>query len=256
MKKKLIAVSIFCLIVIAAGFSQANRGAGIAKKTFELLESNDDYSLITMVLIDKRGNKKTRKFKMYSKQGSRGRDSFIEFVEPADVKGTKFLTIARKNADDEQRLYLPALGKVRKIASSKKDGEFMGSDLFYYDMEDRDYEEFTYNYVGEEVFRGMNCYVVESFPKDSSAPYSKMVMWVNKDNYFVYKRDCYDSRQQRRLLKSIIVLEVKNTRGVLTGTKMVIENHLEDHKTLLERDNLYVNTGIDDSVFSVQNLTK
>ena len=135
---------------------------------------------------------------MYTKQGSQGRNSFIEFVEPADVKGTKFLTIAHKNADDEQRLYLPALGKVRKISSSKKDGKFMGSDLFYYDMEDRDYEEFTYNYVGEEVFRGMNCYVVESFPKDSSAPYSKMVMWVNKENYFVYKRECYDSRQHRR----------------------------------------------------------
>ncbi len=256
MKKKTLFFIVFMLCVIMAGFPQANRGAGIAKMTFELLESNDDYSLVTMVLIDSRGNQKTRKFKMYTKQGSQGRNSFIEFVEPADVKGTRFLTIAHKNADDEQRLYLPALGKVRKISSSKKDAKFMGSDLYYYDMEDRDYEEFTYNYVGEEVFRGMNCYVIESLPKDSAAPYSKMMMWVNKENYFVYKRDCYDSKQQRRLLKSIIILEVKNKGGVLTGTKMVIENHIENHKTLLERDNLYINTGIDDSIFSVQNLTK
>jgi outer membrane lipoprotein-sorting protein len=256
MKKKLLFLGVFSVFIITAGFSQVNRGAAIAKKTFELLEADDDYSMITMVLINSSGNQKTRMFKMYSKQAQGGRNSFIEFVEPADVKGTKFLTIARKNGDDEQRLYLPALGKVRKIASSKKDGKFMGSDLFYYDMEDRDYDEFTYHYVGEEVFRGMNCYVIESFPKDSGAPYSKMVMWVNKDNYFVYKRECYDSKRETRLLKSIIVLEVKNSGGILIGVKLVIENHIENHKTLLQRDSLYINTGLDDSVFSVQNLTK
>jgi outer membrane lipoprotein-sorting protein len=254
MKKKLVLLSVLSVFVVAAGFSQADKGAAIAKKSFELLEADDDYSMITMVLINSRGNQKTRTFKMYSKRAQGGRNSFIEFVKPADVKGTKFLTIARKNGDDEQRLYLPALGKVRKIASSKKDGKFMGSDLFYYDLEDWDYDDFRYNYVGEEVFRGMNCYVIESFPNDSGAPYSKMVMWVNKDNYFVYKRECYDSKRVTRLLKTIIVLEVENSGGILIGVKLLIENHVENHKTLLKRDSLYINTGIDDSIFSVQKL--
>ena len=56
--------------------------------------------------------------------------------------------------DDDQWLYLPALRKTKRIASSDKSGSFMGSDFNYSDMTSRNLGE--YLVVGDTgyVYRG------------------------------------------------------------------------------------------------------
>jgi len=253
MKKILLMITVMLLSINI--FADA-KGDEIAKKNFNLKESKDSYSIATMILINSNNDKKTRKIEMYSKEGKEGRDSFIKFLEPADVKGTTFLTTAHKTSDDEQRLYLPALGKVRRISSSDKDGKFMGSDLFYYDMEDHDYEDYTYSYIKEDVYDGKNCFVIEMYPKDTNAPYSKQKVWIAKDDYFAYKIECYDKKGNKGLIKTLVMLNIKNIDGVLIPERIVVDNHKENHKTLLQRENIKINIGLKDSIFTVQNLTK
>ncbi len=250
---KKIILSIYLMIFAFLIFAD-EKGYEIAKKNKSLKKSNDSYSEAEMVLIDKKGDQKKRKFINYSKEGKEGRNSFIEFLEPADVKGTKFLTIARKG-DDEQRLYLPALKKTRLIAASSKDGKFMGSDLYYYDMEDRDLDDFDYKYVKEEKFQDIDCYVIEATPKTKNAPYSKSFMWISKNNYFMYKVEAYDKKDDA-LLKKIVFVEVKDIQGILTPTKMVVENIKEGTKTLLIMNNIKINSGIKDDIFTIQNLER
>lgn len=253
--------SAFALVFIGVLLFADQKGDRIAKKVYGIKEADDSYAVATMILIDKKGNKKTRKIEMYTKKTEEGQNTFIEFLEPADVKGTKFLTIAHKNSDDEQRIYLSALKKVRMISSSNKDGEFMGSDLYYYDMEDRDYEDHTYQLleenaaINDKAFDGMNFYVLEVVPKDKDAPYSRTKMWVNKDSYFVYKIEAYDKKYDR-LLKTIMILEVKNIKGVLTATKTIVINNKEGSKTLLAMNEIKINIGIKESIFTVRNLEK
>lgn len=252
--KKLLLTTL-CFALSFAIFAD-KKGEEISRKNFDLKESKDSFSISSMILINSRGDKKIRKLKTFSKEGPEGRNSFIEFEEPADVKGTRFLTIAHKVGDDEQRLYLPALGKVRRISSSKKDGSFMGSDLNYYDMEDRNYEDNTYRFLREEKYNKMDCYVIERVPTDKNAPYSKQIVWINKADYFVYKAECYEKKGSKQLLKTIVFLDVKNFDGVLIPMKIVVDNHIKKHKTLLATSKQQINIGIKDSVFSVQNLQK
>src|SRR4030042_4622978 len=179
---------------LAAVFYADDKGSEIAKKSFDLKKSNDTSSEFTMILIGKDGTKKTRKLSIRSKEGKEGRNTIVEFLEPADVKGTKFLTIAHKKTDDEQRLYLPALKKTRQISSSNKNGKFVGSDLFYYDMEDRAFEDQTYKYIKEEKYNDKDCHVIEAVSLDANSPYSKTVLWISKADYFAYKIECYDKK--------------------------------------------------------------
>ncbi len=230
------------------------KGDEIVRKNKDLKKASDSYSEADMVLIDKKGGQKKRKVIMYSKDSKEGTNSFTEFLEPADVRGTKFLTIARKG-DDEQRLYLPALKKTRLISSSSKDGKFMGSDLSYYDMEDRDFEDFDYKYLKDEKFGDIDCFVIEATPKDKTSPYSRSIMWISKSDYFTYKLETYDKKDDN-LYKTIVMVEVKTIDGVLFPTKTVVENNKEGTKTLLSMSNMKINSGIKDSVFSVQNLEK
>lgn len=232
------------------------KGDEIVRKNKDLKKASDSYSEADMVLIDKKGGQKKRKVIMFSKKSKEGTNSFTEFLEPADVKGTKFLTIARKG-DDEQRLYLPALKKTRLISSTSKDGKFMGSDLSYYDMEDRDFEDFDYKYLKDEKFGDIDCFVIEATPtpKDKTSPYSRSIMWISKSDYFTYKLETYDKKDDN-LYKTIVMVEVKTIDGVLFPTKTVVENNKEGTKTLLSMSNMKINSGIKDAVFSVQNLEK
>jgi len=231
------------------------KGDEIARKNLDLKKQDDSFSVGLMVLINDKGSKKVRKVEMYSKKTKEGTNSFIMFLEPADVSGTKFLTIGHKNGDDEQRLYLPALGKVRKISSSNKGGSFMGSDLNYYDMEEHAFEDSNYKYIKDEKYNEKDCFVIETYSKDKNCPYSKQIFWISKEDYFAYKIECYE-KKDNTLLKTLVIPEVKITDGIILQTKIVVDNHKEGSKTLFQMDNLKINIGIKDSVFSIQNLEK
>ncbi|MCG8570133.1 MAG: outer membrane lipoprotein-sorting protein [Spirochaetes bacterium] len=252
MKKAFMLVLIF--LISLSTFADA-KGEAIARKYFDLKSADDDFAIATMVLIDKKNNKKTRKLEIFAKEFTEGKNTFIRFLEPSDVKNTTFLTITHKNTDDEQRLYLPALKKVRRISSSSKDSKFMGSDLFYYDMEDKDYDDFTFKYLKDEEFRNMDCYVLEMKAKDPNSPYLKTKVWINKSDNFIYKTECYD-KKRGGLIKTMVIVETRIIDGVIFPIKTLIENHQEQHKTLLSMDNIKINSGLKDNIFTVQNLEK
>jgi len=131
----------------------------------------------------------------------------------------------------------------------------MGSDISYYDMEDRDFEDFDYKYLKDEKYGEKECYVIEATPKDKTSPYSRTIMWVSKSDYFTYKLEAYD-RKDDKLFKTIVMVEVKIIDGVIIPSKTVVDNHKDGTKTLLSMSNMKINSGIKDSIFSVQNLEK
>jgi hypothetical protein len=107
-----------------------------AREIMEKVDARDDgdnqTSDLEMVLIDKNGYERVRKIKSFSKDKGEDRLRLMFFMEPADVEDTAFLTYDYDDPDrdDDQWLYLPALKKTKRIASSDKDNAFMGSDFF------------------------------------------------------------------------------------------------------------------------------
>ncbi len=67
----------------------------------------------------------------------------VRFSYPNDIKNTAFLVWEHPDADDERFLYLPALGRVRRIAGEEKQESFVGSDLSYEDIGGRDIADYT-----------------------------------------------------------------------------------------------------------------
>lgn len=148
---------------------------------------------LDMVLIGKGGEKRLRSLRSRMKEVNDQGRSVVTFEAPEEVKGTKFLVIENKGRDDDQFLYLPALKKVRRIASSQRSGSFMGTDFSYYDLETHDVDEGDHTRLPDETIDGHVCYVVETVPKASAgSEYSKVRYWVRQDNKVVVKADIYD----------------------------------------------------------------
>ena len=111
-----------------------------ALEIMQRVDARDDGDNMTarqeMILIDKNNHRRVREMTIFAKDEGRDTRRLLFFLSPPNVKHTGFLTYDYNSGDkdDDQWLYLPALRKTKRIASSDKSVAFMGSDFSYADM--------------------------------------------------------------------------------------------------------------------------
>ncbi len=209
-----------------------------------------------MVLTNRQGRQRIRMTKRFSKEYGEDEKSLFVFLEPADVEGTAFLNWSYDdiNKDEEKWLYMPALRKVRRIASSNTGDYFMGTDFTYDDMGQREPEEDNHKLLREEKVADVDCWVVESTSKDKDYQYSRVLWWISKEYLLVVKGEFYDKRG--RYLKKMTVSDFRKVDGIWTAFSRFMENEQEQHSTLLEVQSVKYNEEISDRTFKVSNLKR
>lgn len=123
-----------------------------------------------------------------------GDKTLITFQFPRDIKGTGLLTYEHIEGPDDQWLYLPALKRVKRIASENKSGSFVGSEFSYEDISSNKPEKYTHKYLREDTYDSTSVWVVERYPKDRSSGYTKIISWVDQANYQTVKQEFFDRK--------------------------------------------------------------
>ena len=238
-----------------------------ARAIMEKVDARDDGDRQTadmqMILIDKNGNQRKRSIRSFSKD--MGEDSYrlMFFLEPADVRDTGFLTYDYDDPDrdDDQWLYLPALRKTKRIASSDKSGSFMGSDLSYADMTSRDLDDYDFALKKEMDVKGHPVWLIESVPRDKKViketGYTKSLLFVRQDNYYVVRGIHWV--KDGGYLKYIDTRTLEQIDGVWVGTEMHItkkKGKKMAHKTELYWRNVRFNQDLADDLFTIRRLEK
>lgn len=104
---------------------------------------------------------------------------------------------------------------------------------------------------------GYDCYKIEMLKKEGiESGYSRLIMWVIKDNFIPIAIDYYDAENPELLLKTLIQYDIKNIDGIPTATKMVMYNKLEDSQTSIEMLEIKYNIELDDSLFTERYLKR
>ncbi len=172
----------------------------------------DSEQTLLMILRNKHGQETTREIRGRTlEMQDDGDRSLIIFDSPKDVEGTALLTWSHKTGDDDQWLYLPALKRVKRIASSNKSGPFMGSEFAFEDLGSQEVEEYTYKYLRDERYEGQDMFVFERYPTDSNSGYTKQVVWMDKAEYRPFKIEYYDRKQSH--LKTLTFHEYRQFEG-------------------------------------------
>ncbi len=148
---------------------------------------------VTMTLRDRAGNTAVRKAMMAFLTRDDGDRALIRFTDPPDLRGTAFLT-AERPGDDDQWLYLPALGRVKRIAASRKTGNFAGTEFTYEDLGGRELDEYRHRYVRADTLAGDSVDVVEAVPRDERSGYSKITTWVSRDRHVILRAEYRDRK--------------------------------------------------------------
>ncbi|MBA53029.1 MAG: outer membrane lipoprotein-sorting protein [Pseudomonadales bacterium] len=217
----------------------------------------DNEAEMLMILMNKQEATSEREMsvKGLEGKGEEGDMSLMVFLSPRDQKGTALLTHQHKDRDDDQWLYLPALKRVKKIASSKKSGPFMGSEFSFEDIGGQSIEDYTYKYLRDENYEGQDCFVVESYPVDKNSGYTRVVSWVDKEHYRTLKAEFYDRKKSH--LKTLTASGFKQYEGKFwRPSEMLMVNHQTGRSTVLKQNNIKFKTGLSESDFNKNSLKR
>jgi len=193
----------------------------------------DTSATMQMILRNRQGEESKREIRSKTLETKGDGDrSMIVFDQPKDVAGTALLTYTHKKADDDRWLYLPAVKRVKRIASSNKSGPFMGSEFAYEDLGSQEPEKYTYKYLRDETVDGKDCFVSERFPVDKDSGYTRMIVWMDKAEYRPLKLEYYDRKQS--LLKTLTLAGYQQYLGKYWRPgKLDMVNHQTGKSTTL-----------------------
>jgi hypothetical protein len=246
------------VIVAAFGLGAAllygQDAAAIVERARNRIEAETTSTRSRMVITAKDGKTSERVIDQYSKDGPAGTRMIIEFKRPASVAGTRFLTIENAGGGEDRWIYLPSLGKTRRVAASEGGGSFMGTDFSYDDVSsgDREIDADTHSLLREETLGGALCYVIQSVPKDSGYQYAKTVSWIDKARALVYKSEMYNKRNE--LIKTMELSGYKDVQGRLTAMETKVVTAASGTSTTIFMDIVKYDDPIPDGVFTVNYL--
>jgi len=252
--KTVVFLIFFSIFIVCVSYGQDITGRELAQKIHDRYIGDNSKADMYMILVDKRGRKRERKFVSIFMEKKSIRKNFIRFLEPEDIAGTGFLSIEDKDGKTTQYLYLPALRRTRRIVSSQKGRSFVNSDFTYEDMERRNVDEFEHRIVGKKKIGDKECYILESVPKPgTNTKYSLIRSYVPKDIYLSIKTEFYDKHNE--LYKILTVEKLEKIQSIWTPMLMVMENLKRKHRTILKvQDVKYNIAGIGDELFTKRNL--
>ncbi len=264
----------FLLFVLLISFAVPTPLLGETLTAQQVMEKEDDryegdtsIQDMIMILIDRRGGQRVRETKGFSKEYGEDTKSISFFLSPADVKNTAFLSHEWDDSskEDDSWLYLPALRKVKRIASSDKSGSFMGTDFTYADVEGVDVEDYDYKFIKEsEMVDGHDTWVIEAKPKKAikkkvikETGNLKSQLWVRKDIFMVVKGKFWVKKGKK--IKYLTISEIEQIDGVWTGKKMQMvttKKGKREHSTVLQTRSIQYNQPLDDDMFTTQRMER
>jgi hypothetical protein len=188
----------------------------------------------------------------------------IRFIYPNDIRGTSFLVWEHPQKDDERFLFLPSLGRVRRIAGTEAQESFAGSDFSYEEIGGREFDDYTYAFAGPDGERASwtppsggpakDAWRLESRRKDASAPFPRVVSLILKESFMVVQAEIYNRRNERQKLYTVKRLE--QVEKIWTAMSSEMSNALEKSRTDLDVYAVEYNVGLKEADFSRRELER
>lgn len=236
-----------------------SRAHWVARQVHERETGSDSRLSMRMTLVDRRGRTRERALVITGMKGGAGRPvpgdrMLLRFTLPNDIRGTGFLVWAHPDADDERFLYLPALGRVRRIAGSEAQESFVGSDFTYEDIGGRELDDYTYKLLDESATWAAPdgsrhaVWKLESTSTREGARFPRIVSLVRKDVPIAVHAEIYNRRGEKQ--KVFEATKAERIDGIWTVTSMTMTDALEGTRTDLVVEKAEYNVGLTPADFS------
>ena len=252
---KPIIISVLILFVFSSvSFGQDLTGEDIIQKVNDIMNLETAWSKSKMTITTTSGKLRTFVSESWSK--NRGEKNLVRYLEPSRVKDQAILML--NNADDIWAFF-PATQRVRKLATHAKKQKMQGSDFSYEDMGSGDafIDDYTSERLKDERKEKQECYQIELIRNpDSDLSYSRMVMWIVKENFVPIVIDYYEYNDPARLQKRLVASDIRIIDDIPTAMKFVMHNLNDNTQTEMELLEVKYSIPINDDLFTERNLKR
>lgn len=200
-------------IFAAPAAAQQNSAAALMETSYQTTRFASARFRARLTITSSGGSVRTRTLEGLSKtiEGGAALARLIRALGPAEMRGVATLTIDRRSAADDLWIYLPALGRVRRLVASNRRDAWMGSDFTFGDIVGHDVAEWRHATVRRENIQAQPCVVVESTPATSNVAretgYGRRVTWLRESDSFALRSDFFDLSGAP--LKSAVAADVR-----------------------------------------------
>ena len=248
------------LVLVWCGFvsttpAMADEASELARRVHDRPNGRDLVTQGRMVLTEKGRAPRIREIVTYRLDKSGGETAnLIRFLDPEDIAGTGLLSIDKADGSTDQWLYLPALDRVRRISSDRKGGRFVGSDLYFEDLQERKPSKDRHRLLGKQTENGILCEVLESVPLDADeSVYKKRISWIDHATAIAQRVD-YFEKDANTPSKRWLLRGKKRNQGYWTLTDSRMIDLASGHETRLVIDTALYDQKLPAKLFTSQAL--
>ena len=231
---------VFAELTVDEIVNKANQAAYYAGK--------DGRADVEMILTDKSGSTRTRKFTLLRMNTENGNQKFyVYFKEPADLYKQVFLVWKEvgEGKNDSRWMWLPALNLKREIAPGDKRTSFVGSDFVYEDVSGRNLNEDKHELTETTEKQ----YVIKNTPKKpDDVEFSYYTVRIDKDTFLPRLAEYYD--KNGKLYRTVEATKVETIQKFPTVTESVVKDLNTGSSTVNKFSNIQYDIGLDENIFT------
>jgi len=212
-------------------------------------------------------NRVTREAAVYQRTDPRGEHrTLMEFLSPADVKGTRYLHVSPRRSRQEWWIWTPTARRVRKLGGTypglQRDEIFFGTDLSYSGLvvlvriQQWSEAEGTITLEGEEPCGEATCDRIALVPaKDNGEfPCARYRLWFTRGDRLLRRAELYDPDD--RLMKTITCEGYFASGRFMTPRTCVVEHVKTGTRSTITVEEVAYDTGLGDDLFTIAHLSE
>jgi outer membrane lipoprotein-sorting protein len=245
MKKILTSALLLCLVsIFGITTVSAQDGADLLKKMDQVIFGPKDKTAVVQIIVsDNSKEDKVREAVLRQK----GPDKKIyKYTKPESQAGVATLSLP----GDIMWLYMPAFEKPKKISLLAKSQVFNGTDFSYEDIPTQPYSErYTPKFLKSEG----NAHVLELKPLSDKSNYSKLVVFIEKSNYYPIKIEYYDKGGTKTKEATYVYARIGNYWNASAVTMTDLK---KKSSTKITMSSVIFDQGLSDDLFTVEKFMK
>ena len=232
----------------------AEASAALLGRAFRNLYGDDFLQVMSLSTIQRAGRPMVRRVQLLRRQSEQPGKALLRFLEPPEVRRTAVLIVEAEGRYDDLFVFLPALGKVRRVAAGQRADSFFGTDLSYEDVEPKRAAEWHVSLLERREEEGTPCVLLDIRPRvPEASTYERMVSCIEPERAVILRTDFW--REGREIKRLRVRLEdVREIEGRQIPFVLRMETPRLRSETTVTTESYELRPGIPEAIFTTSNL--
>lgn len=234
--------------------ADVERTRRLLAEAFERRYGADLSARVELVMRDAHGRERRRIFRTVTAYEEGRMRSVGRLLEPVSLRGMTLLTVEAAGRPDDTFVYLPALGRARRVGVGRRGDSFLGSDLTYADFERHRLGDYRVEGRRSVRLQGERAWLVSARPRRAER-FARIEFGVARTDRALLALRYYREGRERPARRITVPRESVVAHGRFRiPTRLEVRRPARGTETFMHVRDLEIAPEIDERVFSVGTL--